>query len=158
MAVDEQPVVTVYTLSGCVHCERARVLLRRRGIPFREVRGDGVAAFRRRLRELTGGATVPQIVIDGTPIGGASELARIDRRGLLLPLIEGERFPRAIVRRRINLLGLLAAPLGGSCGLWRHRVELIERDGHVGERMQARSASEAAELADFLNAREAAAA
>ena len=39
MAVGERG-VTMYTLSGCVHCERARLLLQRRGLPFREVRGE----------------------------------------------------------------------------------------------------------------------
>lgn len=149
--------VIVYTLSGYVHCERARALLRRRGIQFREVHGDGVPGFRRRVRERTGRTTVPQILIDGVPVGGASELARLDRRGLLLPLARGERFPRAIVRRRLNPIGLLAAPFAGSCGMWRHRVELVERDGRVLERFSVRSNAEAEELAAFLNEREAAA-
>lgn len=153
----EQSAVTVYTLAGCLHCDRARRLLWRRAIPFREIRGDGVPDFGRRLRELSGRTTVPQIVIDGTPVGGASELARLDRRGLLLPLVDGERFPRAIVSRSLNPLGLLAAPLGGSCGIWRHRVELVGRDGGTLERMPARSAAEAAELAAFVNERETAA-
>lgn len=155
--VGGRPEVIVYTLSGCVHCQRARALLRRRGIRFREVPGDGVPGFRRRLRERTGRSTVPQILIDGAPVGGASELARLDRRGLLLPLAGGERFPRAIVRRRLNPVGLVAAAFGGTCGLWRYRVELIGRDGRVLERFSARSPAEADELAAFLNEREAAA-
>ncbi len=149
--------VTVYTLSGCVHCQRARTLLRRRGIPYTEVCGDGQPGFRRRLLDSTGGATVPQITIDGLPVGGASALARLDRRGLLVPLACGERFPRAVVRRRLNPIGLLAAPFGGSCGLWRHTVEVIERDGRVLERLATRSADDAARIADVLNERETAA-
>ena len=39
--------------------------------------------FRERLHGLTGGWTVPQIVIDGTPIGGYLELWRLDREGIL---------------------------------------------------------------------------
>jgi glutaredoxin 3 len=146
--------VTVYSLSGCHQCARARDLLRRRGVAFEEVIGDGEPGFRNRLLELTGRVTVPQIVIGSEPIGGASELARLDRRGLLVPLARGERFPRAIVRRRINLVGLLAAPFGGSCGLWRYRVELVERDGTVLERSPVRAGVEAVELAWFLNERE----
>ena len=149
--------MTVYTLSGCPHCVRARDLLRRRGLPFEEVNGDGQPGFGDRLLELTGRLTVPQIVIGSEPIGGASELARLDRRGLLVPLARGERFPRAVVRRRLNLVGLLAAPFGGSCGLWRYRVDLVERDGTVLERMAVRSGVEAVELAHFLNEREQAA-
>ena len=109
------------------------------------------------LLALTGRVTVPQIVIGDAPIGGAAELARLERRGVLEPLARGERFPRAIPRRRVNLVGLFTAPFGGSCGLWRHRVEFVDRDGTVLERMQALTAEEAVELATFLNEREVAA-
>jgi len=35
--------------------------------------------------ELTGGWTVPQIVIDGRPIGGYAELYSLERSGRLAP-------------------------------------------------------------------------
>ena len=57
----------------------------------------------------------------------------------------------------LNLVGLFTAPFGGSCGLWRHRVEFVDREGTVLERMQALTAEEAVELATFLNEREVAA-
>lgn len=147
----DRAAVTVYTLSGCGHCERARTLLRRRGIPFTEICGDGEPGFRRRLRELTGGSSVPQITIDGEPVGGASDLAHLDRRGILASLARREPFPRAVVARRFNPVGLLTAPVGGSCGLWRHAVEIVERDGNVLRRVPAGSAEAAALLADSLN-------
>lgn len=153
MAADHADVF-VYTRAGCIHCEQARELLHARQIPFTEVHGDGLPGFRRTLRERTGGTSVPQITIDGTPVGGASELAWLDRRGLLEPLARRERFPRAIVRRRLNAIGLLTAPFGGTCGLWRHRVEVVGRDGRALERLPARTAGEAWELAMFLNERE----
>lgn len=156
MAADHSQVV-VYTLSGCVHCSRARALLRRHEIPFREICGDGEPGFRQHLRSETGDSTVPQVVIGGTPAGGASDLARLARGGLLVPLARGERFPRAIVRRRVSVSGLLAVPFGGTCGVRRYRVDWVERDGRVLERLRVRSAAEAQELAVFLNEREVAA-
>jgi glutaredoxin 3 len=39
--------------------------------------------FRQKLLELTGGWTVPQILIDGRPIGGYTELWRLDKSGKL---------------------------------------------------------------------------
>jgi len=39
--------------------------------------------FRQHLFDLTGGWTVPQILIDGEPIGGYTELWRLDRSGEL---------------------------------------------------------------------------
>jgi glutaredoxin 3 len=50
------------------------------------VRGDLLdndPAFRQTLFDLTGGWTVPQILIDGRPIGGYTELWRLDRDGRL---------------------------------------------------------------------------
>jgi glutaredoxin 3 len=75
--------ITVYSTEWCGYCERAKQLLRQRGLDFDEVRIDGEPGFRERLFELTGGWTVPQIVIDGTPVGGYLELWRLDREGEL---------------------------------------------------------------------------
>ncbi|MGE4032374.1 MAG: glutaredoxin domain-containing protein [Thermoleophilia bacterium] len=145
------PAVALYTLSGCGHCERARELLRRRGVAFSETRGDGRPHFRRELRELTGRSTVPQIMVDGEGIGGASDLARLDRRGLLEPLLQGAHFPHAVVRRRLSPVGLLSVVVGGGCGPWRYAVELVERDGSVSRRLPAPEAM-AHELASAFNA------
>ncbi len=142
--------VEIHTLSGCVHCARALALLRRRGIPFTQVSGDGRPGFREGLRERTGRSTVPQIIIGGEPVGGASDLARLDRRGLLEPLVSGATFPVAIVRRRFNPLGLLTVLVGGTCGPWRHSVEVVERDGTVRDRIRATGGSARA-MADALN-------
>jgi glutaredoxin 3 len=75
--------ITVYSTDWCGYCERAKLLLRQRGLPFEEVRLDEQPAFRERLYDLTGGWTVPQIVIDGEPIGGFTELWRLDKTGEL---------------------------------------------------------------------------
>ena len=73
----------MYTTSWCGYCVRAKTLLQSRGIPYEEIPLDGDPAFRQKLHALTGGWTVPQILVDGEPIGGYSELWRLDREGLL---------------------------------------------------------------------------
>ncbi len=75
--------ITMYSTDWCGYCERAKVLLEQRGIPYVEVSLDQEPNFRHRLFELTGGMTVPQIVIDGKPIGGYIELWTLDREGEL---------------------------------------------------------------------------
>jgi glutaredoxin 3 len=75
--------ITLYSTDWCGYCERAKALLQQRGLAFEEIRLDAEPAFRERLYELTGGWTVPQIVIDGRPIGGYLELWRLDREGEL---------------------------------------------------------------------------
>ena len=92
----------LYTLPGCPHCTRAKALLTRRELRYCEVDGSGQTGFRARLLELTGGATVPQIVIAGTPVGGADRLARLDRLGVLQALADGEQFPVSRERRRTS--------------------------------------------------------
>ena len=71
----------MYTTRWCGYCVRAKTLLESRGISFEEISLDEDPDFRRRLLDLTGGWTVPQIVIDGRPIGGYTELWQLDRSG-----------------------------------------------------------------------------
>jgi glutaredoxin 3 len=62
---------------------RAKALLDAKGIAYEEISLDDDPAFRRNVFDLTGGWTVPQILIDGTPIGGYTELWRLDQSGAL---------------------------------------------------------------------------
>jgi glutaredoxin 3 len=75
--------VRVYSTRWCGYCVRAKALLESRGIQYEEISLDSDPAFRRKLFDLTGGWTVPQILIDGRPIGGYTELWRLDREGRL---------------------------------------------------------------------------
>ena len=72
----------MYTTRWCGYCVRAKTLLEDRGLEFEEISLDD-PQFRRKLHELTGGWTVPQILIDGRPIGGYAELWRLDQLGML---------------------------------------------------------------------------
>ena len=58
-----------------------------RGLEFEEIDLGDDPAFRAKLNELTGGWTVPQILIDDKLIGGYEELWRLDRDGRLAELL-----------------------------------------------------------------------
>jgi glutaredoxin 3 len=75
--------IRVYSTRWCGYCVRAKTLLESRGIEYEEISLDNDPAFRQKLFDLTGGWTVPQILIDGRPIGGYTELWRLDRDGRL---------------------------------------------------------------------------
>ncbi|HLB19889.1 MAG TPA: glutaredoxin domain-containing protein [Gaiellaceae bacterium] len=75
--------VRVYSTRWCGYCVRAKTLLESRGIDYEEISLDDDPGFRQKLFDLTGGWTVPQILIDGRPIGGYTELWRLDREGRL---------------------------------------------------------------------------
>ena len=73
----------MYTTRWCGYCVRAKSLLESKGLDFEEINVDDDPTFRQKLFDLTGGCTVPQILVDGDPIGGYTELWRLDRDGRL---------------------------------------------------------------------------
>ena len=75
--------IQLYTTRWCGYCIRAKALLDDKGLAYDEITLDDDPAFRRTLQELTGGWTVPQILIDGTPIGGYTDLWRLEKSGQL---------------------------------------------------------------------------
>jgi len=78
--------VTVYTTEPCGYCRTAKALLDRRGIAFEEINLSKDAEGRAELVSRTGMMTFPQVIIDGTPLGGFQELAAADRAGRLAAL------------------------------------------------------------------------
>lgn len=74
-----EPKVTVYSLDYCPYCVRAKELLSRYNIPFREVI---VAAddkgTRLELEEKSGMKTFPQIFYGNDVIGGYTDLKALD--------------------------------------------------------------------------------
>jgi glutaredoxin 3 len=75
--------VRMYTTNWCGYCVRAKALLESKGVPYEEINLDEEPNFRQKLLELTGGWTVPQILLDGRPIGGYTELWQLDKSGRL---------------------------------------------------------------------------
>ena len=85
--------IEIYRTLYCGYCRRAKALLDRKGVPYEEIDCTLDGKTRRWLVEQTGRRTVPQIFIDGIPIGGYDELAALDRAGELDRILRGERAP-----------------------------------------------------------------
>ena len=82
--------VKMYTTQVCPYCQRAKALLKQRGVDaIEEVRVDLDPTERDRMIELTGRRTVPQIFIGATHVGGCDDLVALDQRGGLMPLLQG---------------------------------------------------------------------
>ena len=75
--------IKIYTKGYCSYCYAAKNLLTKRGIAFEEFEISGNFTAEQEMRTLTGGMTVPQILINGTPVGGYTELVELDRAGKL---------------------------------------------------------------------------
>lgn len=121
---------------------------------YEEVVAVPTADFRRQLVQLTGRATVPQIIAHGQPIGGYKQLALLDALGILAPRLDRASFPLPFMRRRLSPLRLARAGLsmvgGGSCSPWLYEVRLLDEDGEVVDRHRVSSRAEAEELMDAL--------
>jgi glutaredoxin 3 len=80
--------VEIYTKMFCGYCVRAKRLLHAKGVEFIEhdITMDGAKGDEMRDRA-PGAMTVPQVFIDGKPIGGSDELEGLEREGKLDSLL-----------------------------------------------------------------------
>ena len=78
------PKVEIYTRWGCGYCVAAKALLDRKGVAYAEhdvtMGGEKRAEM---LQRVPGASTVPQVLIDGTPVGGSDDIHLLDRQGKL---------------------------------------------------------------------------
>jgi glutaredoxin 3 len=82
------PKIEIYTQFFCPYCSRALSLLRKKGVDFQEIEAPNGSPARAQARERSGGKTsVPQIFVDGVPLGGCDDLMALDRAGKLDALL-----------------------------------------------------------------------
>ena len=82
--------VKMYTTQVCPYCQRAKMLLKQRGVEaIEEIRIYLDPVQRDHMMNVTGRRTVPQIFIGETHVGGCDDLIALDQRGGLLPLLQG---------------------------------------------------------------------
>jgi len=79
--------VEIYTTSFCAYCVRAKRLLQKKNVAFREIDVSHDPDTRQWLVKTTGQFTVPQIFINGKSVGGSDDLYALDRDGRLDPLL-----------------------------------------------------------------------
>lgn len=80
--------VKVYATGTCPYCVKAKALLDKLGIPYKEIRLDLDPSARSAFaRETNSARTVPQIIIDGKCVGGYSELTELHMEGGLDGLV-----------------------------------------------------------------------
>ena len=68
----------------CPSCIAAKRLLNERNVDFEEINIQKEDISRDKLEELTGGRTVPQVIINDKSIGGFENLLALDQKGELL--------------------------------------------------------------------------
>ncbi len=82
--------VEIYASMFCGFCYRAKHLLDRKGVAYKEIDVTLNPIRRREMAARANGRTsVPQIFIDGRHLGGCRELYELDSEGRLDPLLTG---------------------------------------------------------------------
>jgi glutaredoxin 3 len=79
--------VTIYTTAWCPFCIRAKELLDNKKVKYTEIDVSAPDA-RAQMTALTGGTTVPQILINDQAVGGCDDLHALQRSGKLDGLLE----------------------------------------------------------------------
>ncbi len=80
--------VRIYTSSDCYYCDRAKVLLSKKGVAYEEIDVEKNREAMREVVRTTGRQTVPQIFIGDMHVGGCDDLYALDAQGKLDPLLK----------------------------------------------------------------------
>lgn len=79
----QAPSVEIFTGPNCAYCQRAKALLDRKGLRYREMDVSVVAHREELLRRLPRARSIPQIFITGTYVGGCEDLEMLAADGAL---------------------------------------------------------------------------
>jgi GrxC family glutaredoxin len=80
--------IIIYSTGWCVPCKNAKKLLDEKRVMYKEIDIEQNDISRDELHKITGGRTVPQILINDTAIGGYRELFHLNQSGELDQLLE----------------------------------------------------------------------
>jgi glutaredoxin 3 len=79
--------IDLYVTKWCPYCTMARNLLQSLGLAWREIDLDKEGITRADLANLTGRFTVPQVIINGRPVGGYEDLYFLKQSGKLQDIL-----------------------------------------------------------------------
>jgi glutaredoxin 3 len=83
--------IRMYCTAFCPYCVRAEMLLKAKGVTeIEKIFIDGMPEGFQDMVRLTGRRTVPQIYVGERHIGGYDDLAALDKRGGLDPLLAAD--------------------------------------------------------------------
>ena len=75
--------IIIYSTEWCVPCKNAKQLLDDKNVIYKEIDIEKNDMSREDLYDVTGGRTVPQIIINEKVIGGYSQLFSLNQSGEL---------------------------------------------------------------------------
>jgi len=69
--------ITIYTKPGCGYCTQVKQLMDRAGFPYTEINATRLDLREEFLSKYPDAKTYPYVIIDGEPIGGLVETAKL---------------------------------------------------------------------------------
>ena len=82
--------IKIYGTTWCPSCVSAKKIFDELGLDYEEINIEDKGMSREDLAKLTGGHTVPQIVINDNCIGGFSDLMTLNQSGELKKILSDE--------------------------------------------------------------------
>jgi len=82
--------ITIYTTNWCPSCNYAKKLFDELSLDYQEINIESEDISREQLLKLTGGYSVPQIIIKGKAIGGYDNLLFLYQNNKLNQLINND--------------------------------------------------------------------
>ena len=81
--------IEIYTGPNCGYCQRAKALLNRKKLPYREFDISATHNHQQLLRRLPRARTIPQIFIGERHLGGCEDLELLESTGGLDAVVRG---------------------------------------------------------------------
>jgi glutaredoxin 3 len=81
------PQVIIYTTSYCPYCSGVKAFMQSKNVEFEEVDVTNDPTRRAEMERMSSRRTVPQVFVDGIPIGGFDDVRRLDASGELNRLL-----------------------------------------------------------------------
>ncbi len=79
--------IVIYSTAFCPYCDRAKSLLKRKGVEYEEIRIDQDRERMVEMMERSQRRTVPQIFIGDVHVGGFDDMSELDMAGKLDDLL-----------------------------------------------------------------------
>jgi thioredoxin reductase (NADPH) len=116
--------VTIYTKDYCGFCAQAKALLQAKGVTFTEIDVTEDIAREAQMIDRSGRRTVPQIFIDGAHVGGFDDLAALDAKGELDPLLDIDPADGTATAQHHRLIIVGSGPAGYTAAIYAARAGL----------------------------------